>query len=176
MSLDDRARDLAAQRGEFAIEIPDTGLARVFVDHGSDRVVGELYVLLGQAVLVALTRDEVSLGDLASRDLWVQIGYEPSLLGRLRRLLYKLPSVWISVTDEHGGSREFRLLRLVATDGFVLSPLFRDDADWQAYVVRSEVLRPAAFTVSVRAGSERYFEPEIRVRISTIDLSRRRSD
>jgi hypothetical protein len=66
--------------------------------------------------------------------------------------------------------RDFRLLRLVAADGFLLSPHFRDAADWTAYVVDGEVLRPSGFRVSTPPGSARYFESGLRVRVSAIEL------
>ena len=46
---DDLARDLAADRGDLALEVADAGFARVALDDRLERFVGEGDVLLGQA-------------------------------------------------------------------------------------------------------------------------------
>jgi hypothetical protein len=115
--------------------------------------------------------ETVRLGDgLRGEDLWLQIDYRPSVLGRVLMLLYKLPSAWLHVECRGVAAREFRLLRLVAGDGFLLSPHFRDAADWTSYVMSGDALRPTGFRVSIPPGRGRYFDPELRVRVSIIDL------
>jgi hypothetical protein len=73
------------------------------------------------------------------------------------------------VEDTDGRSEEFRLLRLVAHDGFILSPLLRDHPEWKRHLLDGVTRRPAHFTVALGAGDRNCFEPQIGIRISTLD-------
>src|SRR4029077_10591600 len=59
---------LAEELAEFALELPDSRLAGLLGDDRLDDVVGDLDLVLAEAVALALPRPEVALGD---RDLLV---------------------------------------------------------------------------------------------------------
>ena len=58
------SRNLAADGGDLALEISQAGFLRVLIDDRADAVIGELDLVLRQAVLGDLFRDQVPLGDL----------------------------------------------------------------------------------------------------------------
>ena len=57
------ARHFAADVADFALQVADARFPRVGADQGSDRVIGELDVLVGQARLQQLLLDQELLGD-----------------------------------------------------------------------------------------------------------------
>jgi hypothetical protein len=63
-ALGDRARDLAHDVGDLALEVPDAGLVRVRLDELGHRLVGDLDVLRLEAVVLHLLGDEEPLADL----------------------------------------------------------------------------------------------------------------
>src|SRR5581483_5037836 len=64
----DPRRRLPQQLPELALELPDARLARVLGDDTLDQLVGDLDLVLAEAVPLALPRPEVAAGD---RDLLV---------------------------------------------------------------------------------------------------------
>ena len=63
-ALGDLPGDLAHDVGELALEVPDAGLVRVRADQLGHRLVGDLDVLVLEAVVLHLLRDEEPLADL----------------------------------------------------------------------------------------------------------------
>ena len=60
----DLTRNLAADRGDLAFEISQSGFLRVLIDDGAHAVIGELNLVLCQAVLGNLFRNQMPLRDL----------------------------------------------------------------------------------------------------------------
>ena len=63
LALRDLLDDLAHHVGDFALEVPDAGLARVVRNNPTERPIGEGDLLLGDAVLGQLAGNQEPLGD-----------------------------------------------------------------------------------------------------------------
>lgn len=70
--------------------------------------------------------ESVDLADLAEQPLWAEIDYGFSLLGRLRRFLFRPPVVLIRITDEKGVESLHRLPQPIGRTGFMLNPVIDD--------------------------------------------------
>jgi hypothetical protein len=79
-------------------------------------------------VLAPLHEARISFGDRFDVSqwnegvLWLELDLEPSLLGRLRNLLFKPPLVELTLSLEDGQTFTHRLVPGMARTGFVLSP------------------------------------------------------
>lgn len=69
---------------------------------------------------------ELSIADLSSTHLWIEIDFPFNLLGRARNFLYKPPLVYLIVTDFDGKEERFRIPRPIALAGFQINPLVTD--------------------------------------------------
>jgi hypothetical protein len=74
--------------------------------------------------------EKISLADLADRNVWVQIDYNFSLLGKLRRFLFRPVLVQLHIVDDQGVETAFRLPRPIGQAGFMLSPVVNDLLDF----------------------------------------------
>src|SRR5690606_24791181 len=66
------------------------------------------------------------LADLAAQNLWVEIDYRYTLLGKLRRFLYRPVEVFLHITDHQGNTTMHRLPGPIGRTGFMLNPLIDD--------------------------------------------------
>jgi hypothetical protein len=62
--------------------------------------------------------------------LFAEIEIFPTLLGRLAKILFKLPELTISVTLNDGSRRDFRFVPGMAKAGFLISPLVLNTTDF----------------------------------------------
>jgi hypothetical protein len=76
----------------------------------------------GEAVPLA------GLGD--DHNIWVEIRYDFSLLGKLRRFLFRPPLVQLEITDDKGVTSLHRLPQPIGRAGFMLSPVVNDMLDF----------------------------------------------
>ena len=74
--------------------------------------------------------EEIPLADLATQNIWVEIDYHFSLLGKLRRFLFKPPLVELHITDDKGMESSHRLPQPIGRAGFMLSPVVNDMLDF----------------------------------------------
>ncbi len=70
--------------------------------------------------------EKVGLADLAGQNIWVEIDYRFSLLGRLQRFFYKPPLVQLRITDDKGIETMHRLPQPIGQTGFMLNPVTDD--------------------------------------------------
>jgi hypothetical protein len=73
----------------------------------------------------ASTGDMVALG-MTGKPIWARIDIQPTWLGRLASLIYKLPRLNLTATYEDGSSRSYRFIPGMASEGFLLSPTIAD--------------------------------------------------
>ncbi|MBX3749978.1 MAG: hypothetical protein KF897_07820 [Opitutaceae bacterium] len=64
--------------------------------------------------------------EFSDRPLWAVIDVRPSLLGRLRGFLYKLPIVILRVKNTQGIKTEYRLPLPLGRTGFIINPVVED--------------------------------------------------
>jgi hypothetical protein len=62
---------------------------------------------------------------------WARLHLSYSLYGKLRRLVYRTPIVYLTVRTESGTERTYRLVPAMARVGFLLDPLIEDTEDFQ---------------------------------------------
>lgn len=70
--------------------------------------------------------ENIPLADLKDRNIWVQIDYRFSLLGKLRRFLFRPVFVQLHIIDDQGVESVYRLPRPIGQTGFMLSPVVND--------------------------------------------------
>ena len=66
--------------------------------------------------------------------LWVRIDVPDTLTGKLSRLFFKMPGIWLDLEFEAGPRKRFRFAASPARSGFWLSPMIREKQDLQAYL------------------------------------------
>lgn len=69
---------------------------------------------------------EISIADLATEHLWIELDVPFNLAGRARNFLYKPPLVHLVVTDFDGMEERYRIPRPIALAGFQINPLVTD--------------------------------------------------
>jgi len=66
---------------------------------------------------------EIDVSGMSDGLLWLELDIRPTLLGRLRSLLFKPPMMAMTVTTNAGNVQTFRIVPGMARAGFLLSPL-----------------------------------------------------
>lgn len=108
--------------------------------------------------------EEIEVPDFDGRPVWVTIDVQMAATGRLRKFLYKLPHLFLGLTDQAGKQEEFRLVRQIAgTTGFLLNPLFTRGEEIMAYQSDAHPRRARRLSVRAMPGGEGAFRPEIHV-------------
>lgn len=125
-----------------------------------------------EGVPITYVRRTLALGEpyrldpaLAGEELWLRVKAVPSLLGRLRALVYKPAAFYLVTEDNRERVLQWRIVQKLASDpGFLLQPILITNREMLAFF-RGESL-PDVKTVgfSSLAGAEKYwshFELEI---------------
>jgi|CXWL01.1.fsa_nt_gi hypothetical protein len=106
--------------------------------------------------------------DLAGQPLWVRIDLQPSLLGKIRRVLYKLPQVMLSVQDVAGITRDYLLPLPQGRSGFIVNPLIEDQEDYRRFAANQLDKRVRALTLKIPRAEAKYFAAAARVELSAL--------
>jgi hypothetical protein len=61
--------------------------------------------------------------------LFLRVSTTPTLLGRILTLLYQPPAYKLEVELDEGGKKDFRFIRGMASEGFLVNPLLENNAD-----------------------------------------------
>ena len=116
--------------------------------------------------------ESIDLSDLADRNLWVEIDYHFSLLGRLRRFLYKPVLVQLRVVDDKGVTSTYRLPQPIAATGFMLNPIVNDILEFMRSAGGEPSRRLRSLSVDVAEKGDRSDVAEkIRVRVGALPAS-----
>lgn len=115
--------------------------------------------------------DAYSLADLNDRPVWLTVDVELSLLGKLRRFLYKPSIVRLSLTDVNGASRTFRLPLPIGRTGFVVNPMIEDPIGYILYANNRPQRLVRDLSVEVDAADRAYFNGTAKLSISTLPPS-----
>ncbi len=100
--------------------------------------------------------------------LWVQVEVRPTLLGRLRALLYKPPHLTLDLTDDTGVTSSYRLVRAMGADGFLLQPHFATQGAITEYFGGRPPAAVRALRVTIPVSDRKYFSPSIVVAFSRV--------
>jgi hypothetical protein len=113
----------------------------------------------------------IDLREFADTDLWLEISLEPSLLGRLRQVLYRPPTVRLAAWREPGGKLlvRNRAPAPMLAAGFLASPLLLNNEDVLNLYANRAIKRPGAYSVELLPGEQRYWQETARYRIYRIE-------
>jgi hypothetical protein len=109
----------------------------------------------------------IDLREFGDADLWLEISLEPTLLGRLRQVFYRPPTVRLAAWREPGGKlmvRNRAPAQMLAA-GFLASPLLLNNQDVLNLYASRAMARPGACSVELRPGEQRYWRESARYRI-----------
>jgi hypothetical protein len=89
----------------------------------------------------------------------------PSLVGRARNLLLRLPQPLVDVRTRSGAAHRYSVVPGMLRAGAIVDPVMLRREDWLALFDESERERPAELVFRAPEGHEDAFEPSIAVRI-----------
>ena len=111
--------------------------------------------------------EAIDLRGFGGTDLWLEVSLEPTLLGRLRQILYRPPTVRLAAWHEPGGKlmvRNRAPAQMLAA-GFLASPLLLNNEDVLNLYADRAIKRPGACSVELLPGEQCYWQDTIRYRI-----------
>src|SRR5262249_22146533 len=91
--------------------------------------------------------EEVRLDGLAGTAHVVTIRIEDTSGGKLTKLFFRPPPIFLRVRTDDGAESRYRLIPALASAGFLLDPLLRDDDDVMRWYRGDAVPRAVAFAV-----------------------------
>lgn len=125
---------------------------------------GEAVATLGEEVRVPLP---------AGRLVWVTVSVEPTLLGRLASLVYKLPELGVRLRLADGRETRWRYVRSAGEAGFLLSPSVEGALDMALLVSgpREPLASKGVTAIAIRpsrAGSSRAWRDRVELRFREV--------
>jgi hypothetical protein len=115
--------------------------------------------------------EKIELGDLSGQNVWVEIDYGFSLLGKLRRFLFKPPLVQLRITDTKGVESLHRLPRPIGRTGFMVNPVTPDLLEFMRAAGGEPSRRVQTLAVETSANDRDCVADEVTVRFSTLTPS-----
>lgn len=107
--------------------------------------------------------EDIRLADLADQNIWVEIDYHFSLLGKLRRLLFRPVLVQLRITDDKGVESVHRLPQPIGRTGFMLSPVINDMLDFMRAAGGVPLHRVATIRIETAPQDHDCVQDDIRV-------------
>lgn len=83
------------------------------------------------------TNTEIVL-PLSAKHIFVELDIQPTLLGKLVNILYKPPQLSIQIKLADDSVRSYRVLSKIMHDGFFISPLVENTADFVSFIESSK--------------------------------------
>lgn len=117
---------------------------------------------LGQPLLTA---------EFADRHLWATVKVQPSLVGRLRAFLYKLPIVTLKLKNNGNATSEYRLPPPQGRTGFILNPIVEDITSYMNFAGGKPERFVHALTVDIPPADKWLFRDEYTVTLSELPAS-----
>ena len=96
--------------------------------------------------------------------IWCELEINPSLLGRVRRFLYKPPAIFVQTDDGGGDQRRMRIAPAMARAGFLAYPYFTNNDNVQQHALGGTAPRLMCFTLEAAPEMLKFLDPEIVVR------------
>jgi len=115
--------------------------------------------------------EKITLTDVADRNLWVEINYHFSLLGKLRRFLFRPVPVQLRVVDQKGEETLYRLPQPIGATGFMLNPVVGDLMEYMRAAGGDPTRRVQSIAVEVAPGDRACVAEEISVTLSALPAS-----
>ncbi len=114
---------------------------------------------------------KIDLTDLVDQNIWVEINYRFSLLGKLRRFLFRPPLVQLRITDEKGVESVHRLPRPIGESGFMLNPVISDLLDFMRAAGGTPKRHACAITIEAAPQDRDCLQDDIRIAFSSLPPS-----
>lgn len=120
--------------------------------------------------------EEVVLPETKGGPLFAKIEISPTLIGRVRSILFKPPQLNISVKLSNGKTKNYRIIRNMASAGFLISPLLENTRDFVFLTVsRNDYLTDKvvkSFTISSSDGRAVFWRKSFFTYLQKLDLLR----
>jgi hypothetical protein len=114
--------------------------------------------------------ERIELSGLGNANLWLEIDLKPTLLGRLRQILYRSSEVRLAAWRDE--SKRLLLRRRAPAPmlaaGLLASPLVLSNEDFLGCYTGKHPPRPAAYSVELLPGEAHFWESAIRFRVYQI--------
>jgi hypothetical protein len=114
---------------------------------------------------------KLDLAELSTQNLWVEIDYRFSLVGKLRRFFFKPPLVQLRITDDRGFETVHRLPQPIGRAGFMLNPVTDDLLEFMRAAGGEPKRRAASIVVECAPQDRDCLQPDIQVRLATVAKS-----
>lgn len=108
---------------------------------------------------------KLDVSGFAGQNLWVEVDYRFSLLGRLRRFFFKPPLVQLRLTDQKGLETVHRLPQPIGRGGFMLNPVVDDLMEFMRAAGGTPKRTAAAIAVETSPQDRDCLKDEVRVRL-----------
>jgi hypothetical protein len=112
--------------------------------------------------------ERIELGELQYGNVWIAVKYDASFLGAIRALLYKPPSVRITVFDRNSTVGSFNLVGTMAKDGFLLNPLIENQFDLLRFISGQLKKQITAFSINIDASDEKFYRMPFELRLYSL--------
>jgi hypothetical protein len=115
--------------------------------------------------------ERIELAAFREENLWMEIDLRPSLAGHASRLFFKPPLVYLRVWAGPGAPDPGHLFEApppMLSAGFLASPLLLETSDVVKWYTGGAIARPAAVSIELEPGTERFWETDISYRIWTM--------
>ncbi len=120
--------------------------------------------------------EKLSLTELSGQNLWVEIDYRFSLLGKLRRFFFKPPLVQLRITDQQGGETVHRLPQPMGQAGFILNPVADDLMEFMRAAGGTPRRRIASISIETAPQDRDCLRDAIQVRVFSLPESKAGTD
>lgn len=115
--------------------------------------------------------ENIALSDLADRNLWVEIDYRFSLLGKIRRFLYRPVEVQLIIRDTDGHETAHRLPGPIGRTGFMLNPIIDDLLEFMRAAGGEPKRRVASIRLDTAPQDRDCVRDEFTLRLATVPPS-----
>lgn len=113
----------------------------------------------------------IPLGDLTTANVWMQVDFNFTLLGKLKRFFLRPPLVQLRITDEKGTETVHRLPRPIAENGFMLNPVVNDQLEFMRAAGGIASRRVRSVTIEAAPDDKNGVKIPIRVVFSKLPAS-----
>jgi hypothetical protein len=111
--------------------------------------------------------------------LWATIDVQPSIFGRILKLIYKSPPIDLILTTTDGVEHRHQIVAELGRAGFLLSPYINDTREFLALVAstaQNDWSSPAgqvvkSLTVSPRIGPKWFYQNDYKITLSSLTFS-----
>lgn len=112
--------------------------------------------------------ESYSLADLHGQPVWLKVDVELSLLGQIRRFLYKPSTVTLRLTDQNGAVRIYRLPLPIGRTGFLVSPFVEDQMGFIYYASDRPQRLVSQLSIEIDPADRAYFHGTARLGVSKL--------